>query len=587
MNSKTQKPVTQVKFKKLFSLDLGISLVIWAVLVGCWFAFSNLKLINTAFFPSPEVFVKSLGTPNFWQSFGVDLLASSSRFSLGIAFGLALNYGLILIGFYFSGFYKFLTQLNKIFKYLPSPVVIPLNILFFGINDLTVIFTAAFSSFILYLNFSLSIIDKEEKNFLQTQKNWRIKPLQRFKLFYLPISSFLNYRVIPALLIWTFGIVLITEIILGGKYGLGIRLLQYQQLYQTGNLFLLVALILLVAFILESLFINFFARLKWDARKIVAGVLLGCLLLISSGYQINMAFSSTKVSVQNKIVTYKAAVNLPFFVFVEKFNDQNFSLETVASGTQAVDSLLAKQAAVSGFGDIPNVVAAFGKDKNLQVIAQVVEKPEQPSLFLISKADIKSDDYSSLNNSRVGFYPNNPVIQKGLEFVFGLNKANSSSIEFIGSNDPNSLSQGLAAGQLQAFLSLEPYVSDTEAKFGLTRINPKTTAIKGITFKNLPLAAGMIDKSQLSSEAQTSLVKGLEQSVEFIQNNSNSDFKATGELITIMEKYDINKDSSLSAFQVASQIDPEDLKVLINLLQIFGVTKDTQNFDYNSFYRLD
>jgi|GEM_PF-1832702 len=574
---------------KLLNPNLIISLLIWLVLLILWVFFSNLQLINTAFFPTPEIFFKSVSSQNFWAAFGADFLASISRFFLGITFGVILNYILILVGFYLQGFYTFLTQLNKIFKYLPSPVVIPLNILFFGINDFTIIATAAFSSFILYLNFSIGIIEKEENNFQQIQKNWKISSFQRFRLFYLPISSYLNYRIIPAMLVWTFGIVLITEIILGGKFGLGIRLLQYQQLYQTGNLFLLVLLILIVAFVLERLFINFFARLKNDFKKTCSLVLLVLLLITSVGYQGYNAVVKiqTESSPQKKIVTYKAAINLPFFVLVEKFNQQNYTLETVASGTQAVDTLLAKQAAISGFGDIPNVVAAFGKDKNLEVFAQIVEKPEQPSLFLVSNTSIQSNDYSSLNNSRVGFYPNNPVIQKGLEFVFGLNKANSSSIEFIGSNDPNSLSQGLAAGQLQAFLSLEPYVADTENRFNLERINPKNTAIKGITFTNLPLAAGMLDKNQLSQEEQKILLENIQKSIEFIRKNSTSDYKATGELISIMEKYNINKDSSLSAFQLRSEINPEDLKVLINLLQIFGVTKDINNFDYPSFYGLD
>jgi len=574
-----------MKFK--LHKNLIISLAIWFILILIWVFSSNLNLINTAFFPSPKIFMEAILDTNFWQSFGIDLLATLSRFSLGVLIGILFNYALILAGFYQTGFYTFLTQLNKILKYLPPPVVIPLNILFFGINNYTIIFTAAFSSFILYLNYSLSIISKEEKNFRQIQTNWNISAFERFKLFYLPISSFLNYRVIPALIIWTFGIVLITEIILGGKFGLGIRLLQYQQLYQTGNLFALVSLILFSAFILESLFINFFARLKWDWVKIVSATLLVTTILISIFYQTSLFFTTSNVSSQNKIITYKAAINLPLFVLIEKFNTQNFSLETVASGTQAVDAVLAKQAAISGFGDIPNVIAAFNKNKNLQVAAQVVEQPQRPSLFLISKPNITETDYSFLNNSRVGFYPNNPVIQKGLEFVFALNKADVGTIEFIGSNDPNSLSQGLAANQLQAFLSLEPYVSDTESRFNLSRINPKTTAIRGISFKSLPLAATIMDTEQLSSSDQQIFRENLQKSIQFIKDNTNSDFKATGELVKILQKYDINSNSSLSVFQSQGDIDPKDLEILINLLQIFGVTKTTGEFDYKGFYGVE
>lgn len=573
------------KLKLNYNSVVGFS--IWIFLLFIWFLTANFNLINTAFFPTPEIFVVAVTKSEFWQAFGIDLLSTLSRFSLGLVIGVLLNYVLILVAFYLSGFYSFLGQLNKVLKYVPLPVVIPLNILFFGVNDLTIIFTAAFSSFILYLNFSISIIEKEEKNFNQIQKNWRIQPLERFREFYLPISSFLNYRIIPALLIWTMGMVLIAEIILGGKYGLGIRLLQYQQLYQTGNLFGVVILILLITFVLEFLFINFFARLKWDFIKIISTVLLGCLILSSFGYQAYLFIGSNSSNTKSKIVTYKAVINLPLFVYIEKFNTQNFSLETVASGTQAVDSLLSKKSVISGFGDIPNVVAAFNKNKNLQVVAQVVEKPNQPSLFLLSKPAITASDYSLLNNSRVGFYPNNPVIQKGLEFVAGLNKADSSSIEYIGSNDPNSLSQGLAANQLQAFLSLEPYISDAEKNFNLTRINPKETAIKGINFDNLPLAAVMIDKDQLSNENQSNFVQGLKKSVQFIKDNSTEDFKAKDELIKIMEKYGLNKNSSLSAFQVGKDINPQDLELLINLLSIFGVTKVDQDFDYNNFYRLN
>ena len=219
-----------------------------------------------------------------------------------------------------------LLQLNRVIKYLPPPVIIPISILFFGINDFAKIFVVAFSALVMYLSYLIEILQKDVLGYKGLLVSWSVSPLEKFVKFILPISNFLNYRVIPSLIIWSLGILIITDIILGGQFGFGTRLLQAQQLYQTATLFAYIFLILGSAFLLEKLLINYFSRFKYDLQKKLAGGLIVLAIIASIIFQFQTVAIQI-ISQKRKITTYKSVVNLPLVVYKEKFNTLNLDLE--------------------------------------------------------------------------------------------------------------------------------------------------------------------------------------------------------------------------------------------------------------------
>lgn len=560
----------------LFVFFWVIVILIWQLLGG---------LLNSSFFARPDEILSRYFDLNFWKLFTLDFVNTLSRLLIGLATGYVLALAFVF-GSVFSSFLQdLLLQLNRVIKYLPPPVIIPISILFFGINDWAKIFVVAFSVLVMYLSFLIEILQKDILGYKELMLSWKVKPVEKFTKFIFPVSNFLNYRVIPSLIIWSLGILIITEIILGGQFGFGTRLLQTQQLYQTANLFAYIFLILATAFLVEKLLIGYFSRFKRDLKKNLAGITILVSLLASIVFQfqtVSAEFSPQK----KKMVTYRASLNLPLIVYKEKFNTLNFDLEFVSSGLQAMDSLQAGRAVISGYNDIPNVLAGINKNKDIKILSQTVEKKQQPLLFLITTREASLGDFKNLKNSKIAYYPNNPVIQKGLDFVLLLGGLDTSTVEYISSNDPTSLAQSLASGQVQTLLSLDPYVADSEDKLRIKRLNDKKTAIAGIDAEVLPLAGLAIDSGKVSTSDQREFSEQLDKSIDFIRSNTDSNFKATGELREILKRNQLNENSSIPAFEKNSEIVPKNIANLINLITTFGIDelKGIAKDDLTSLY---
>ncbi|MEI6729290.1 MAG: hypothetical protein WCK98_06640 [bacterium] len=555
----------------------------WIIVILLWQFLGG--LLNSSFFARPDEILARYADLNFWKLFGLDFVNTLSRLLIGLASGYVLALALVFASVFSFFLQDVLLQLNRVVKYLPPPVIIPISILFFGINDWAKIFVVTFSVLVMYLSFLIEILQKDILGYKELMLSWKVKPVEKFTKFIFPVSNFLNYRVIPSLIIWSLGILIITEIILGGQFGFGVRLLLTQQLYQTSNLFAYIFLILATAFLVEKLLITYFSRFKKDLQKNLAGGIILLAVLASVIFQ----FQATAVQISSqkrKMVTYKGALNLPLIVYKEKFNTLNFDLEFVSSGLQAMDSLQAGRAVISGYNDIPNVLAGINKNNDIKILSQAVEKKEQPLLFLITTRDARLGDFKNLKNSKIAYYPNNPVIQKGLDFVLLLGGLDTSTVEYVSSNDPTSLAQSLASGQVQTLLSLDPYVADSEGKLGVKRLNDKKTAIAGIDADILPLAGLAIDSAKLSSSDQKEFSDGLDKSIDFIRANTDQNFKAKGELREILKKNQLNENSSMPAFEKNSEIVPKNMTNLINLITTFGIDelKGIAKDDLTSLY---
>jgi|LakMenEpi03Aug12_release.lakeMendotaPanAssembly.Ray.scaffolds.fasta_scaffold40921_4 NitT/TauT family transport system permease protein len=557
--------------KNLWNLSKNIfyNSLIWVLIILFWQVLAGLNLINTNFISSPSGIFSSFFKSGFWQVFGIDFAFSFNRIVVGFGLAFLSSYLLILVGLAFPKGLFLLSRIHSLIKYIPAPVLIPIAILLFGINEQTKIAVIFFTVLVLQLNHLLAIIQKDEQKYSILQKSWRINPIQRFKNFVFPISTFLYYRAIPGLVIWAFSIAIISEIILGGEAGLGVRIIQFQQIYNTDFLYAYLVLILILAFLSEFFLVNFFARFKWDRLKVVSGVVILASIIFSLSF--NLYNYSPFENSDFKVLTYKATANLPLIVYQEKFNrDFNIELEFVGSGLQVMDTLLANKSYLGGYSDMPNVVSGIAKTNDLKLVSQVIEKPTHPNLFFVSKRGTV-EDLSSLNDSKIGYYPNNLIIKQGLDFVLFTKSVRTSSVEYISSNDPNSLNQAYSSDKIDGLLTIEPYATDLEQRTGNKHLNAKETFVKGANFDSLPLAGLVVNQKEISSENLTKFRENLTKSLEFIRQNTDSDLKAIGELREIMQKNDINPDSQLSAYQIGTEINPKDLEILIKYAQNYQV----------------
>lgn len=128
---------------------LALQLVPWAAVIGIWYLIPTLGLVSPALVPTPlEVLRKFWELASTGQLF-VDMLVSLQRVTLGLALGTTLS---VPVGF-LLGWYRparsLIDPLINFFRSLPPIALIPLVIVYFGIDELAkvvMLFYAAFFS---------------------------------------------------------------------------------------------------------------------------------------------------------------------------------------------------------------------------------------------------------------------------------------------------------------------------------------------------------------------------------------------------------------------------------------------------------
>jgi NitT/TauT family transport system permease protein len=553
--------------------------------ITIWQLVSSFGLINNAFIPSPINIIEAIFQRDFWFKAILDIIFSLSLLmtSLVLAYLLAIGVTILISVSQISR--NGVNISNNIFKYIPAPVFIPIGILFFGVSDVAIVFVVTLTILTVLINYAINIWTKDVGVFSSQKESWRLSNISFWRHFFLPIFHLQIYRVIPSIIIWSLGIIIFGQIVISSDFGFGSSIARYQANYQAQELFLLIIIISVLAFLLEQIFIVSFSRLRLDKIKKLAIVIISILSVIGIIFFATTNFDLIDNSYKT-VISYRSIVNLPVFVMIEKFNELNLELELTSSGQQATDSIQAKKSVIAGYSDMPSVLSSRATNNNLLIVSQSVETKDRPILFLISKKDISINQYQNLSSSKIAYFPNSPLIKAGLDFTLLINGAKTSTNEYISSNDPSSLSQAFVSDQIDTMLAIEPFIADIESNSELNRINPKQSVISGIDFKALPLAGLVIDSERINEEDQTILKDNIKKSEDFITQNTDQNYKATGELRDILIKYNINPDSSIPIFQSANNIDKTDINLLITLIKNFDSTtaKQLENVKVEELY---
>jgi NitT/TauT family transport system permease protein len=555
----------------------------WLLIVFIWQLLFVFNLANLAFLASPTDIILSFTQYNFWEILGLDLFSTLSRLALAVLLSYLFSLIVIYISLWLPWFFNLISSLNNVWKYLPAPVIIPLAILAFGLTDFAKTGVVFFTVFVLYLSHCINVVNKNYAEYRILSNSWRLNANQKFWNIFLPQNNFLSFRILPQVVLWGMATAILTELILGGKTGLGLRLLLFQQLYKTNYLYAYLIVILIVSFILERVLISLFSTYKWDFKRIFSGIAIFVLTVFSLIFQVSNLATNIQNSDEVKIVSYKSIINLPILVYEKKFNRLGARVESVGTGLQAMDAMQAGKATIGGYSDMPNALQALQSNSVLKIASQITETPNNPALFLVANRNLDPEDLSGLNGSTIGYFPNNPVVQQGLDFVLFTKKVKTGTINYTSSNDPATLVQAMIAGKIDALVSFEPYISDVEEKLNTKRINPDKTLIGIITFKNLPLAGLVLNTEKLVGQDKTDFLEDMDKSLNFIKENTNKEGFAIGELKDILKNNDLNVNSRIPTWQNSNSVQSEDLSQLILILKTYSV----EGFDNLDTTKLD
>ena len=125
----------------------GFVLLPWFLLIALWQGVASSGLVNQGLMPTPGQVATKLIELLFGGRLSIDILKSTQRVTLGVALGIAVA---VPVGF-LIGWYKnartFLDPLINFFRALPPIALIPLVVVYFGIDEpakVVILFYASF-----------------------------------------------------------------------------------------------------------------------------------------------------------------------------------------------------------------------------------------------------------------------------------------------------------------------------------------------------------------------------------------------------------------------------------------------------------
>ena len=118
----------------------------WLALLAGWYAIHHSGLVNPALVPTPgDVFRRFVELMH--SRLPLDILKSTQRVFLGVLCGIALAVPVGFVLGWYSGIRTFIDPLINFFRALPPIALIPLVIVYFGVDELAKIVILFYASF--------------------------------------------------------------------------------------------------------------------------------------------------------------------------------------------------------------------------------------------------------------------------------------------------------------------------------------------------------------------------------------------------------------------------------------------------------
>ncbi len=251
--------------KKNLNIPFIISLVIIIVI---WFFSKKYGIINDLFLPSPKQLYIAFVDLFKEYNFSGDILASVYRVFSAFILSAIIAIPLAIIMFKYTSIGKVLSPYIDFIRYLPVPALIPLTILFFGIDEtakIVLLFIGTFFQLILLVIDDLHEIPKEYFDL-----TYSLKFNQRQEIFFM-FKSILpqiydNSRITLG---WCWTYVIIAELVASSN-GIGHMIKEAQRFSNTPNMYAGIITMGTIGFGSDYLFKKLYPRFFRYKKKALA-----------------------------------------------------------------------------------------------------------------------------------------------------------------------------------------------------------------------------------------------------------------------------------------------------------------------------
>jgi len=207
------------------------------VLIIIWAIATYGKFVSPIFFPTPGEVVDALvvGIKNY--SLLHDLAATAYRFVAAFLLAVAIGTPIGILMGTSHRIYRSLEFLVEFFRSIPTTALFPLFILFFGIDDPSKIAVATWGASLIIIVNTMYGVHNIKKIRLIVADNLKMSSFQKLKevVFFDALPQIVSgYRVALSI---SLVIIVVTEMFIGSRTGLGLRILNAQQVYRTDDMF--------------------------------------------------------------------------------------------------------------------------------------------------------------------------------------------------------------------------------------------------------------------------------------------------------------------------------------------------------------
>lgn len=207
------------------------------LLLIVWASISYAGVVKPLFLPSPAAVISALvglmSAQELWRDIGATAYRSLLAFSLSAFIGVLIG---IPLGM-FRRFYESAEVIFDFFRTMPSPALIPLAMLVFGIGDLSRVAVAAFTCALIngvQTAFAIRSLPNRRLQFA------RLVGARRFFLF----RAVLLPSLLPGIMAgWRITlslsliIIVVSEMFIGTAVGLGTRIYDFQLMFRTAEMY--------------------------------------------------------------------------------------------------------------------------------------------------------------------------------------------------------------------------------------------------------------------------------------------------------------------------------------------------------------
>ena len=235
---------------------LGLLLVLWEVA-------SRAALVNQVYVPPVSRVGGELWRLLLNGELARHLGASAVRFGLGYGLAVAVGLGIGLVMGYFRAGYLLLEPLIELLRPLPPPAIIPIAILFLGIENPMKIFVIAFACFFPIVVNTIQGIAGVDRVLLDTARTFGLTTREIIWKIVLPSASpniVAGMRIALAIAL----ILTVISELVASNDGIGFMILDMERAFRIPEMYAGIFTLMVVGYLLNRLFVVFESRtLAW------------------------------------------------------------------------------------------------------------------------------------------------------------------------------------------------------------------------------------------------------------------------------------------------------------------------------------